>query len=104
MDSVQILNRLNLSTEKYKYTMLQAIRHSYWLHVGRPRGQSTSSGRVQNFHFPILSRPSLGHTQPPIQCVPWAPSTDVKLQGLEASTEFNHENIDLGAETCCETD
>jgi hypothetical protein len=33
-------------------------------------GRSSSSGRVKNFHFSMLSRPALGFTQPPIQWVP----------------------------------
>jgi hypothetical protein len=40
--------------------------------AGRQRSQSSSLGRVNNFLFSILSRPGLGHTQPPIQLVPGA--------------------------------
>jgi hypothetical protein len=37
---------------------------------GRPRGRSSSPGRVNNFLFSMSSSPVLGSTQPPIQWVP----------------------------------
>jgi hypothetical protein len=45
---------------------------------------SSSPGRVKNFIFSTLSRPSRGPTQPPIQWVPGALSPGVKRQGREA--------------------
>jgi hypothetical protein len=59
-------------------------RYSDWLRAGRPRGRSSSPGRVKNFHFSISSRPALGPTQPPIQWVPGAVSPGVKRQRREA--------------------
>jgi hypothetical protein len=57
-------------------------RDSVWLQAGRPRGRSSSPGRVKNFLFSMSSTPSLGSTQPPIQWVLWAlspPRRGVKL-------------------------
>jgi hypothetical protein len=42
-------------------------RYSDWLRAGRPRGRSSSPGRVKNFNFSISSKPALGFTQPPIK-------------------------------------
>jgi hypothetical protein len=44
-------------------------RDSDWLRAGRPRVRGSSPGMVKNFLFSMLSRPSLGSTQPPIQWV-----------------------------------
>jgi hypothetical protein len=41
-------------------------------------------GRVNNFHFSILSRPAVWPTQPPIQFVPEALSPGLKRPGYEA--------------------
>jgi hypothetical protein len=49
--------------------------------AGRPRGRSSSPGRVKNFLFSKSSRPNLGSTQPPIQWVPGALSPGVKRPG-----------------------
>jgi hypothetical protein len=54
-------------------------RYRDWLRAGRPRGRSTSPGRVKYFLFFTPSRPVLGPTQPRIQCVP-----GVKRPGREA--------------------
>jgi hypothetical protein len=48
----------------------QRSRYSDWLRTGRPRGRSSSPGRVKNFLFSTSSRPALGPTQPPFQWVP----------------------------------
>jgi hypothetical protein len=58
----------------------QHSRHSDWLRGGRPRGRSSSPGRV----FSTSSRLALGPTQPPIQWVLGAPSPGVKRQAREA--------------------
>jgi hypothetical protein len=57
---------------------------SNWLRAGRPRGQSSSPGRVKNFLFSAASRPALEPTQPPIQLVPGVLSPGVKRLGREA--------------------
>jgi hypothetical protein len=54
-------------------------RYSNWLHARRPRGRSSSPGRVKNFYFSISSRPALESTQPPVQWV-----LGVKRPGHEA--------------------
>jgi hypothetical protein len=75
-------------------------RYSDCLRAGRPRGRSSSLGRVKNFHLFMSSRPALGPTQPPIQWVQGALSLGVKQQGLEADhLPSNYcrgqENVDL---------
>jgi hypothetical protein len=59
-------------------------RYSDWLRAGRPRGRSSSPGRVNNFLLSTSSRPALGPTQPPIQGVPGSLSPEVKRPGHEA--------------------
>jgi hypothetical protein len=49
-----------------------------------PRGWCSSPGIVKIFHLFIPSKPALGPTQPPIQCVPGALSLGVKWLGCEA--------------------
>jgi hypothetical protein len=58
-------------------------RYSDWLQAGRRWGRSSSPGRIKNFLFSTSSRPVLGWTQPPIQCVPGALSPGVKRPGRE---------------------
>jgi hypothetical protein len=53
------------------------------LGAGQLRGRSSSDSRVKNFLFSMSSRPALGSTQPPIQCVPGA-FTGGKAVGREA--------------------
>jgi hypothetical protein len=60
------------------------IRYSAWLRAGRPRGRSSSPGKVKNFLLSTLSRPTLVFTQPPIQWVPGALSSRVKRPGRES--------------------
>jgi hypothetical protein len=67
----------NFWTIKYGTIFLTSVhfkrsRYSDWLRAGRLRDQGSSTGRVKNFHFSMLSRPALGSTQPPIQWVPGA--------------------------------
>jgi hypothetical protein len=54
----------------------QRSRYSDWLRAGRPRGQSSSPGRVKNFLFSTSSRQLLGPNQLPIQWVPGALSSN----------------------------
>jgi hypothetical protein len=54
------------------------------LQDGRPRGRSSSPGRVKNFLFSTSSRPALGSIKPPIQCVPGALSLEIKRLGRDA--------------------
>jgi hypothetical protein len=56
-------------SQNYKECLL-AQSVSDWLSARRPKGQSSSPGRVKNFHFAMSSRPALVFTQPPIQWVP----------------------------------
>jgi hypothetical protein len=56
-------------------------RNSDKLRAGRPRGRSSSPGRVKNFLFSKSSRPALRSTQPPIIWVPGALSPGVKRPG-----------------------
>jgi hypothetical protein len=48
------------------------------------RGRSSSPSRIKNILFSALSRLVLGPTQPPIQWVPGALSSEVKQPGREA--------------------
>jgi hypothetical protein len=41
-------------------------RYSDWLLVERPKGRSSSPGRVKNFIFSTTSRPAMGSTQHPM--------------------------------------
>jgi hypothetical protein len=59
-------------------------RYCDWLRAGRPRGRSSSPGRVKNFLFFTSSRPALRSTKPPIHRVPEALSPGVKRLGREA--------------------
>jgi hypothetical protein len=63
--------------------MLIVCRYSYWLWAEGPRGQSSSAGRVKNFHF-SLPRPAQRFIQSPIQWMPGALSPGLKRQGREA--------------------
>jgi hypothetical protein len=55
-----------------------------WLRAGRPRGRSSSPGRVKNFLFSTSSRRALRPTQPAIEWVPEALSPAIKRSGREA--------------------
>jgi hypothetical protein len=61
------------------------LMYSDWLRAGRPRGRSSSPGRIMNFLFSKSSRSALGPTQPPIQWVPGALFPEVKQPGREAN-------------------
>jgi hypothetical protein len=58
-------------------------RYSDWLRAGRPRGRSSSPGRVKNFLLSTSYRMALGPIQPPIQWVPGALPLGVKRPGCE---------------------
>jgi hypothetical protein len=70
-------------------------RYSDWLRAGRPRGRSSSPGRVKDFLFSASFTPALGSTQTRIQWVPGAISSGIKQPGREtdhsppASAEVN---------------
>jgi hypothetical protein len=52
---------LGFSKDSRNFYHWRPIRLVYfWLWAGRSRGWSSSPGRVKNFHFPMLSRSSLG--------------------------------------------
>jgi hypothetical protein len=59
-------------------------RYSHWLRAGRPRGRSSSPGRVKNFLFFMSSRPALGSTQSPTKWVKKTIFFGVRWLGLEA--------------------
>jgi hypothetical protein len=65
--------------DHYKYIWWRVDRYSACLRARRPRVRSSSPGGGKNVHFSMSSRPALGSTQPPIQCVP-----RVKWPGREA--------------------
>jgi hypothetical protein len=50
---------------KLSYSIKNRSQYSDRLRAWRPRGQSSSPGRVKNFHFSTSSRPALGSTKPP---------------------------------------
>jgi hypothetical protein len=62
----------------------QRIRYSDRLRAGRPKGRSSSHGRVKNFLFSSSSRPALGSTQPPIHWVSGLFPRGVKRSGRKA--------------------
>jgi hypothetical protein len=55
------------------------VGDSDWLRAGRPKGRSSSPGKVNNFRFFTSFRQAMGPTQPLIEWVP-----GVKRQGREA--------------------
>jgi hypothetical protein len=59
---------------QYIYALEQGLYHRYndWLPAGRPRGCSSSPYKDMIFHLCTSSRPVLGSTQPPMQCIPVA--------------------------------
>jgi hypothetical protein len=57
----------------------------YPLDAGRPRGRSSSPGRVKNVLFSKSSRPAVRSTKPPIQWVPGLLSPEVKRPGREVN-------------------
>jgi hypothetical protein len=59
-------------------------RYSDCLRTVRPRGRSSSPGRVKNLFFSISYRPALGPTQSPVQWLPLALCPGIKRQEREA--------------------
>jgi hypothetical protein len=57
---------------------------SGWLQVGRPRCQSSSTGRDKDYHFSVSSRWPLQSTQLSIQRVPGALHPGLKRPGRKA--------------------
>jgi hypothetical protein len=76
------MNRDNEETHSW------TTQYSDWLRAGRPRGRSSSPGRIKNFPFSKLSRPALGPTQPPIQWEPGVLSPGVKWQERDADANL----------------
>jgi hypothetical protein len=70
---------LQWQSEGKKYS-----RYSDWQRAVRPRGRSSSPGRVENFRFSASSTPTLGPNQPLINGVLRALSLGVKRKGSEA--------------------
>jgi hypothetical protein len=73
-------------------------RYSDYLRAGRPRGRSSSPGRVKNFLFSRSASPVLRSTQPPVQWVPGTLSPGVKRPGREVDHSpptSAEENVDL---------
>jgi hypothetical protein len=66
------------------FNSVDSTSNSNWLRAGRPKGQSSSPGRVNNFLFSTASRPALGHTHFPIQWVSGVISLEAKRPGREA--------------------
>jgi hypothetical protein len=67
----------------------------------RPRDQSSSPHRVNNFLFSTSSIPAVGSTQPPIQWVPGTISPGVKRPGREADQSPSASAVKkMGMYTC----
>jgi hypothetical protein len=81
--------------QRYGLKVRQRSQYSYWLRVGRPRGRSSSPGRVKNFVFSTSSGAALGPIQHAIlvQWVPEALTPGVKLPERESdhSTQISAE-------------
>jgi hypothetical protein len=75
-EQVSPISRVRMETKPVFETLCP-----FQLRTGRPRGQSSSPGRVKNF---ISSRPALEPRQSPIHWVTWAVSRGVKRQRREA--------------------
>jgi hypothetical protein len=73
VDSAPDSTTLNQPVLRFTYiydnTRKPGLRSRYddWLRAGQPRGQSSIPRRVKNVLFSVLSKPTLGSTQPPIQ-------------------------------------
>jgi hypothetical protein len=76
------LHELDLSLDKGQPR--QRSRYRDWLCAERPRGRSSGSGCVKDFHFAISSRPAPGFIQSPIQRVPEDLSLGIKRLEREA--------------------
>jgi hypothetical protein len=85
LESYRLADVLGLTT-LHHYN--QYIYFVNWLRAGRPRGQSSSPGRVKNFLFSTASRPALVPNQPSIQWVTGAPSLGEAACSPQISAEF----------------
>jgi hypothetical protein len=72
-----LMNPKNIQDSKRKNIFIYfitgaGVAQSYrdWLRAGRPRGRSSSPGRVKYFLFSTSSRQALRPTQPPIRWIP----------------------------------
>jgi hypothetical protein len=91
------VRELTTALQLLAVTACKQSRDSDYLWAARPRGRSSSPGKVKNFLFSTSFRPALGPTQPPIQWVPRALSPGVKRQRCEvdhpASTSAEVKNM-----------
>jgi hypothetical protein len=66
--SKNVLNDLPLITE-FVWSRSSAVGIVTVCRTGQPRGRSSSAGMVKDFHFSISSKPALGPSKAPIECV-----------------------------------
>jgi hypothetical protein len=77
--NIRIITDFNIRQESGERS-----RYSNWLRAERPRVWSSSTGRIKNFLFSVVSRSVLGPTQSPSQWIPGAFYPGTKRSGREA--------------------
>jgi hypothetical protein len=78
------LNNTSKITIKNTNHQGNGSRYSDWLRAARPRGRSSSRGRVKNFSLLQVFQTGSGVHPPPIQWVPGDLSPGIKQPGREA--------------------
>jgi hypothetical protein len=68
--ALMILTRISEVSGPHIDQATYLLSYGAGIRAGRPRGQSSSPGRVKNFLFSASSRPALGFTKPPTQMGP----------------------------------